>query len=86
MEGSGSGSYDVVWPAATTWEGSDRRAIRLPGGPSVTSGTRIQSGGGLLEAVDRGSLSIAPDVTCLGTTTVTAAVIADPASVSVPTG
>lgn len=83
MRAPGNGSLDVVWPAGTAWDGPDRRSVRLSNGRIVAAGSSIRAGGGVHEGVARDSRSIAPDVTCLGATTVTMVTMSDADTIAV---
>lgn len=55
----------VVWPAGTRWSDSTHTAVTVDPGVTLRSGHSIRAGGGVLENVDRSSVSVAQEVACL---------------------
>ena len=55
----------VVWPPGTRWSDSTHTAVTVDSGVTLRSGQSIRAGGGVLEKVDRSSVSVAPEVACL---------------------
>ena len=55
----------VVWPAGTRWSDSTHTAVTVDPGVTLRSGQSIVAGGGVLEEMDRSSVSVAPEVACL---------------------
>lgn len=75
-------AFPVVWPADSTWDGTDHRAVRLATGTVIHSGETLVGGGGFTEGVPRSTRSIDPSVTCLGQGSLTYLTLGDPAQIT----
>jgi len=75
-------SFDLVWPAGTRWSSPDRVAVRLSTGMVVRSGVSLKGPGGVTERQPRSSISVAPDVACLGSETTTYIALGKPAEIT----
>jgi len=82
LQGKTGEAMDLVWPAGTRWVSDAHDAVRLSTGTEVRSGANLEGPGGIAEGEARSTLSVSPDVTCLGTDTVTFVALGNPTQIT----